>query len=83
MLSHINVGSGVDCTILKLAETMKRVVGFDGGLLFDVSKPDGVPRKLMDVSRLKALGWKSRITLESGLEQTYKWYGNHQGDVRR
>ncbi|MCK2150073.1 GDP-L-fucose synthase [Marinobacter alexandrii] len=74
MLSHINVGTGVDCTIRELAETMKRVVGFDGELVFDTSKPDGTPRKLMDVSRLKALGWEASISLETGLQQTYQWF---------
>jgi nucleoside-diphosphate-sugar epimerase len=58
MLSHINVGTGVDCTIRELAETIARVTGFQGRLGFDASKPDGTPRKLLDVSRLKALGWR-------------------------
>lgn len=74
MLSHINVGTGVDCTILELAETMKRVVGFEGELVFDCSKPDGAPRKLMSVSRLESLGWKADILLEAGLYQTYQWF---------
>lgn len=74
MLSHINVGSGVDCSIRELAETMKKVVGFQGELVFDESKPDGTPRKLMDVSRLKHLGWKYSISLEDGLTSTYNWY---------
>jgi GDP-L-fucose synthase len=82
MLSHINVGTGVDCTILELAETMKRVVGFDGELVFDTSKPDGTPRKLMDVSRLKALGWEASISLESGLQQTYRWYLDNREQLR-
>lgn len=74
MLSHINVGTGVDCTIRELAETMAKVVGFKGELIFDSSKPDGTPRKLMDVSRLNSLGWKSTISLEDGLRDTYKWF---------
>jgi GDP-L-fucose synthase len=74
MLSHINVGTGVDCTIREMAETMKRVVGFDGDLVFDASKPDGTPRKLMDVSRLANLGWQASISLENGLASTYKWF---------
>jgi len=82
MLSHINVGTGVDCTIRELAETMKQVVGFDGELAFDTSKPDGTPRKLMDVSRLKALGWEASISLESGLQQTYEWYLENQERLR-
>jgi GDP-L-fucose synthase len=67
MLSHINVGTGVDCTIRELAETVARVTGFQGRLTFDASKPDGTPRKLMDVSRLAALGWRASISLEDGL----------------
>lgn len=67
MLSHINVGTGVDCTIRELAETIARVTGFKGNLVFDVTKPDGTPRKLLDVSRLKALGWQASISLEDGL----------------
>ncbi len=74
MLSHINVGTGVDCTIREMAETMKRVVGFQGELTFDSTRPDGTPRKLMDVSRLRALGWQYTIPLESGLTNTYEWY---------
>lgn len=74
MLSHINVGTGVDCTIRDLAQTMKDVVGFQGSLVFDTSKPDGTPRKLMDVSRLQALGWIASIELQPGLEKTYEWF---------
>lgn len=82
MLSHINVGTGVDCTIRELAETMQRVVGFEGKLVFDASKPDGTPRKLMNVSRLKSLGWAAAIDLDEGLCQTYQWYQEHQGQLR-
>ncbi len=74
MLSHINVGTGVDCTIREMAETMKHVVGFQGELVFDDAKPDGTPRKLIDVSRLRALGWQYTIPLEEGLKVTYEWY---------
>lgn len=74
MLSHINVGTGVDCTIRELAETIAKVTGFTGRLVFDASKPDGAPRKLMDVSRLKALGWQASISLEDGLRDAYDWY---------
>jgi GDP-L-fucose synthase len=73
MLSHINVGSGVDCTIRELAETVSRVTGFTGRLTFDASKPDGAPRKLMDISRLQALGWQAQIGLEDGLRDAYQW----------
>ena len=82
MLSHINVGTGIDCTIRELAETMKKVVGFEGELVFDTTKPDGTPRKLMDVSRLKALGWQASISLEAGLTETYAWYLKHQSRLR-
>ena len=74
MLSHINVGTGVDCTIRELAKTVARVTGYCGELVFDSSKPDGTPRKLMDVSRLKALGWQASISLEDGLRDAYSWY---------
>lgn len=74
MLSHINVGTGVDCSIRELAETIAKVTGFAGHLSFDASKPDGAPRKLMDVSRLKALGWQASIGLEEGLRDAYGWY---------
>lgn len=83
MLSHINVGTGVDCTIRELAETVARVTGFQGRLVFDASKPDGTPRKLMDVSRLAALGWKARVSLEDGLRDAYAWFLNHQDLYRR
>ncbi|RKG33161.1 GDP-L-fucose synthase [Acinetobacter guerrae] len=74
MLSHINVGAGVDCTIRELAETIAKVTGFKGKLSFDATKPDGTPRKLMDVSRLEQLGWKASINLKDGLENAYHWY---------
>ena len=74
MLSHINVGTGKDVTIREMAETMKEVVGFKGNLTFDTTKPDGSPRKLIDVSRLSNMGWKYSIDLEEGLKKTYKWY---------
>ena len=78
MLSHINVGTGVDCTIRELAETVERVTGFQGRLSFDPTKPDGTPRKLMDVSRLKAAGWTAGIGLEDGLRDAYRWYVDQQ-----
>jgi GDP-L-fucose synthase len=74
MLSHINIGTGVDVTTRKLAETMKQVIGFEGRLVFDTERPDGAPRKLIDVSRLSNMGWNYSTDLKSGLEQTYKWY---------
>ena len=78
MSSHINVGTGVDCTIRELAETLKKVVGFTGELTFDVTKPDGTARKLMDVSRLEQLGWKATKSLEKGLADTYQWFIDNQ-----
>jgi GDP-L-fucose synthase len=83
MLSHINVGTGSDCTIRELAETIAKVVGFSGQVIFDASKPDGTPRKLMDVSRLTALGWRYRYDLETGLTMTYRWFLEHQDDFRK
>lgn len=74
MLSHINVGTGIDCTIREMAETMASVVGYEGEIVFDTTKPDGTPRKLMDVTRLKNLGWEYRYNLYDGLALTYKWY---------
>lgn len=68
----------MDCTIRELAETLARVTGFTGKLVFDASKPDGTPRKLMDVSRLKALGWQASIGLEEGLRDTYQWFVENQ-----
>ncbi len=83
MLSHINVGTGVDCTIRALAETMARVVGFTGKVVFDSSKPDGTPRKLLDVSRLADLGWRYSISLEQGLGKTYQWFLANQYNFRK
>ena len=83
MLSHINVGTGIDCTIREMAETMARVVGFNGTIEFDASKPDGTPRKLMDVSRLKQMGWEYSIALEEGLALTYQWFFDNQNSFRR
>jgi len=72
--SFVNVGVGEDVSIRELAEMVRGVVGYDGAIGFDASKPDGTPRKLMDVSRLNALGWRSRIGLEDGIRATYDWY---------
>ena len=70
----VNVGCGSDCTIRELAEVIKDVVGFEGELVFDASKPDGVPQKLLDVSRLAALGWRAKISLRDGVRDVYRWY---------
>lgn len=82
MLSHINVGTGQDCSIKHLAETLATVTGFRGKLTFDTSKPDGTPRKLLDVSRLHALGWSAQIELEEGLRSTYQWFTENMGSAR-
>ena len=72
--SHVNVGTGTDVTIRELAEQICEVVGFEGELIFDSSKPDGSPRKLLNVGRLKELGWSAGTSLRDGLEKTYEWY---------
>lgn len=74
----INVGTGEDVTIRELAELVQDVVGFDGETVWDTSKPDGTPRKLLDVSRISALGWRYQIDLRDGLESTYAWYSEHR-----
>ncbi len=74
----INVGVGFDVSIRELAELVCRVVGYDGSLVFDTSKPDGTPQKLLDVSRLRALGWQARIGLEEGIRETYRWFLTQQ-----
>jgi len=74
MLSHINVGTGRDTTIREMAEMMKQVVGYEGKLTFDATKPDGAPRKLIDITRLKRMGWEYSVNLKDGLVDTYKWY---------
>jgi GDP-L-fucose synthase len=78
----INVGWGRDETIAELAQTISRVVGFEGTLRFDSSKPDGTPRKLLDTSRLTALGWTPRIELEAGIRSTYEWFLNNREVVK-
>ncbi|MFD1344463.1 GDP-L-fucose synthase [Litorisediminicola beolgyonensis] len=83
MLSHINVGSGTDVTIRELAETIAHVVRYEGRLTFDASKPDGTPRKLMDVSRLARLGWTASTPLEAGIRETYQWFlGQERNSLR-
>ena len=80
---HINVGSGEELSIRQLAEQIAQVVGFTGRLEFDPSMPDGTPRKLMDVSRIRALGWKPRLSLPEGIRSAYAWYLAHSAEVRR
>lgn len=83
MLSHINVGTGVDCTIKQLTETVAKVVGYTGKITWDSTKPDGSPRKLMNVDRLKALGWQYSINLEEGLMGAYNWFIANQDGFRK
>jgi len=71
---HINIGAGQDLSVAELARTIARIIGFEGNFVFDPSKPDGTPRKLLDVAKLNALGWRYRTDLESGIRQTYDWY---------
>jgi GDP-L-fucose synthase len=78
----VNVGMGEDLTIRELAQTIMSVIGYSGELNFDHSKPDGTPRKLLDVSRLHSLGWRPRITLRAGIEATYSWFKDHAADAR-
>lgn len=82
MLSHINVGSGTDISILELAQMVARVVGYTGEIACDPSKPDGTMRKLMDVSRLAAMGWRAGIELETGLRETHEWFMANRGSIR-
>ena len=81
-LGHVNVGTGEDLSIRELAETLRDVIHPSATLRFDTSKPDGPPRKLLDVSRLHALGWKHRISLAEGLASTYQWFLTHQDALR-
>jgi GDP-L-fucose synthase len=71
---HINVGTGVDCTVTELAELIAEVVGYQGRFVYDASKPDGTPRKCSDVSRMRKLGFEPRIGLKEGIAETYRWY---------
>jgi GDP-L-fucose synthase len=82
-LSHINIGTGTDCTIKELVETVARVVGYEGAIKWDSSKPDGTPRKLLNVDRLAALGWRHTLSLEEGLADAYQWYLDNQGSFRQ
>lgn len=83
MLSHINVGCGTDVSILELAQLIARITGFKGQILTDSTKPDGTPRKLMDVSRLERMGWKASISLEEGICETYEWFLKQNADSLR
>ena len=82
MSSHINVGTGKDCTIRELANTIARAVGYQGEILWDTDKPDGTPRKLLDVGLLKRLGWQYSVELDEGIERTYQWFLQNQEKFR-
>lgn len=79
-ITHINVGTGEDLSISELVNVIAEVVGFDGEIKYDSTKPDGTPRKLMDVTRLHNLGWKHRTDLKEGIEKTYKWFLNNENE---
>lgn len=83
MLSHVNVGSGIDITIMDLAKIISSAIGFKGQIETDPSKPDGSPRKLLDVSRLKSMGWESEINLEQGILETQRWFESNIDNYRR
>ncbi|TNF63405.1 MAG: GDP-L-fucose synthase [Rhodobacteraceae bacterium] len=83
MLSHINVGTGTDVSILDLARMVAGITGFGGRIVTDPTKPDGTPRKLMDVTRLADMGWRARIGLEEGIAGTYRWFLDNQDSFRR
>ena len=72
--THINIGTAKDCTIKDLAHAVKQAVGFNGEIVFDATKPDGTPRKVLDVSRLKALGWEPKISLDHGIQETIAYF---------
>jgi GDP-L-fucose synthase len=78
----VNIGVGKDISIGELADMVRSITGYEGGIVNDTSKPDGAPRKLLDVSRLHALGWQARVPLHEGIEQTYRWFLEHQADLR-
>ncbi len=82
MRSHLNVGTGTDVTIRELAETIAAIVGYRGKLRYDASKPDGAPRRLLDVSRIDALGWRAQISLQDGLRSTYEWFLANRDSIR-
>lgn len=82
MSSHLNVGTGSECNIRELVETIAIVVGYNGDIVFDTSKPDGPPRKLLDVSRINSLGWQFNVSLEDGLARTYDWFLENQHHYR-
>jgi len=79
---HVNVGTGADITIMELAKLVCEVVGFDGAIVTDSSKPDGTPRKLLDISKLRATGWRPRYELREGLTDSYRWFQSNEATAR-
>ncbi len=82
-ISHINIGTGEDLTIAELVEIIKKVVGFDGEIKYDTTKPDGTPRKLLDVTRLHELGWTHKTSLEEGIKKAYQWYVENEKKFKK
>ena len=82
MHSHINVGAGIDISILQLAKMVAKITGYSGRIVTDATKPDGAPRKLMDVTRLNSMGWQAKIALEDGVSKTYSWFLQNQQSLR-
>ena len=78
--THINIGTGTDLTIYELAFIIKDIVGYDGDIVWDTSKPDGTPQKLLDISKIKSFGWKPRTSLTDGIEKVYRWYVRNNAD---
>lgn len=79
---HINVGSAEEITIMDLVHTIKKVVGYEGEVIFDKTKPDGTPRKVLDSTKMKSMGWKPELSIEEGIEDTYKWFLNNIDEIR-
>jgi len=79
---HINIGAGYDITIAEFAEEIARCVDFEGRIVYDRSRPDGTPRKLLDIRRIQGLGWKARTPLKEGLRLYYDWFLSNQGNLR-
>jgi GDP-L-fucose synthase len=82
-IPQLNIGTGIEFSIKELAESIKRIVKYDGNLIFDTSKPDGMPRRLLDVSRIHNLGWKHKTNLEKGLILTYQWFLDNYNNIRK
>jgi GDP-L-fucose synthase len=78
-----NVGTGEDLTIKELAETIQKVIGHEGAIDWDSTKPDGTPRKLMDISKMHSLGWKHQVALEEGIQKTYAWFLENEGKYKQ